>query len=180
MFETEGVAPLSGVLTLGIYRELAHADAGRHLRELGDVGVLLHQAKYYRHDRSPLTRERSLSKLCDLLCTQISDHPRLRGAAILLGAPSSGSGFSEDLAQWVSDGSGLDLCMPTDQLPGGRPRKEAKVHRSYAVERPLDGQKVIVLDDVFDEGTTMRALGLAGSLAGARECVGLAIARKTR
>ena len=64
------------------------------------------------------------------------------------------------------------------RVHGGRAAKNHSVKRDYIVDEPLHGTHVVIFDDVYDTGGSLRSMAQAALRAGAKSCSGLVIAQR--
>jgi len=171
---------LTATLAIGNYSEEADPEAGSRHRRRTNVGALLNAAKYHA---GTLTSDDALATLSSRLIRAAQIHPAFAGAAAVIATPGSDTSvesFSERLAKDVS--LGLELPLVGVRSRFGRRRsakdKHAKRAGDYTIDTDLSGMRVVVVDDVFDTGTTLSAVAQAALQAGADECVGLVAARR--
>jgi pyrimidine operon attenuation protein/uracil phosphoribosyltransferase len=123
------------------------------------------------------------SKLSDHLADVVRKHPRYSAADAVLVVPGTKHTFGERLARSVASRTGKEKietkCLATDHA-------EAKAgHTSfdlepYSVPRDVSGKAVIIVDDVFRSGRTMRSVAASARSAGACAVLGLVACRTMR
>lgn len=171
--------PLRVILAIEAYSDEADPDAGRRHRSRTDVGVLLNRAKYHP---GTLSADDAFAALVAQMTAIAQVHPACACASTVIATPGSDrstEGFSEKLARDIGVGLSLPVVSVRSRIAGRRSAKEKKSNR--AGDYVLEGQvreRVLVVDDVFESGTTLVAVAQAALEAGARECVGLVAARK--
>jgi predicted amidophosphoribosyltransferase len=165
--------PLSVAVALTQYSEPPDTEAGRHRFSRTQIGTVLHDAKYGLLREH--AREAAQATLTGLLIAAVNADEHLRGAAAIVAVPGSTHDFAQVLADDVGIGLGLPVVVARRRSVGGHPAKWRTAKRDYEVPDRLDGP-VLVIDDFFRSGTTMRAVAFAALQAGATDCRGLVVA----
>lgn len=143
-----------------------------------DTGELVYRAKYYNAGRDSRTAREELVRQ---MTETIQQHPLLSYADQLITCPghqADGASFGEWLATEISKSLGMPL-VPTTCLTGARAsRKEGPIDLTGAFGFPegLTG-RCLIIDDVYQSGTTMGAVATAARTAGASNVFGFAPVR---
>jgi hypothetical protein len=142
-------------------------------------GLVLNRSKY-RTDSEDRKAARKL--LMSTLAELVGLHPLLRDAPVIVTCPGhagDGAGFSEQLARRLGEVTGKQV-VETVAINGPRlSRKEDPTQSlagAFRIDTPLP-TSVIVVDDVYQSGTTMAAVATAARAAGAERVFGLAFVR---
>jgi adenine/guanine phosphoribosyltransferase-like PRPP-binding protein len=143
-----------------------------------EIGALIHRGKYSRI-------QRARKQLGDHLAEVIHAHPLLRSASTVVTVPgcdANGKSFAELLAGQVAKQTGLPLCRTQSASGPREPRKSAATPlRSDEFWMPMMlFDSVIVIDDVYRTGNTVRTAARAARLAGAETVYALVAARTRR
>ncbi|MFD6909301.1 phosphoribosyltransferase [Streptomyces sp. NPDC060077] len=148
-----------------------------------DAGDLNYRSKYFKS--SPGLQEAARGKLVDQLSHVIREHPLYRNASHIVTVPGSaadGNSHAEQLARKIAQTVGKQIIQ-TVPLNGPRPpAKEAQTIVSaddFALPQNVSGD-IVIIDDVYRSGGTMRAVAGAAKRAGAKQALGLAIVRTMR
>ena len=172
---------LDGMFALDFYKEPPPEDDPSW--GWTEVGDLIYRAKYWRSD--PNEQRRSEAKLADLLADAVQRHKLMRGVDYIVAVPGSSTpSFGESLAGAVASRCtvpivGARLCPGSN--PG--PAKEGHIagtRREYQLGQSVEGCDILVVDDVYRSGTTMRSVALAARAAGAQRVFGFVGARTHR
>jgi predicted amidophosphoribosyltransferase len=149
-----------------------------------EVGDLVNRMKY-RND--PTGSAHARDQLADRMARVIEHHPSFR-ASVLLAAPGHSQferAHSELLAQAIGYRLGQRVVrVRTTHLV--RPESKARSDRvdlrgEFVVDQDeVAHREVLILDDVYGRGTTMRGIAHAAARAGARVAHGLVAARTIR
>jgi phosphoribosylpyrophosphate synthetase len=170
-------ALLKAVIALGRYSHEADPELGhRRHRSHTEVGTLLNQAKY--HPESPRNEEAARSTLHDALIDVLCGHPLLNAAGAVVAVPGGARDFSNCIAADLRLGLGIPVYVGRARVHGGRAAKNHSVKRDYIVDESLDGTHVVIFDDVYDTGGSLRSMAQAALRAGAKSCSGLVIAQR--
>lgn len=154
-----------------------------------EVGDLVNSGKYrYREHAEPqATAGRALA---DRLCDVIGRHPLLRDASVILNVPGHDSrrvSFGSRLAATVAQRMGLPMSRvgtksdfrPESKNLGGE--QLALLEDEFTVADAVQGQSVLIVDDVIRSGTSMAAVGKAARASGAAwPVLGICAARTMR
>lgn len=150
-----------------------------------DVGELVWRMKYWTSD--PLSRATSLELLADALAGVIVRHPSYRESRLVSvpGHDAAVVGRSEALPIGLADRLGVPLARTRARSlirPAAKNRAEHVDFRGEFVIRPdaVGGQPVLIIDDVFGQGTTMNAVAYEARRAGSPRVHGLVAARTIR
>lgn len=140
------------------------------------AGDLVNRAKYWGELVSG-------KRLADQMADVVNKNPLYGAATIVLAVPGTERQFGERLAQAVGHRVGKPVVTARRLSPAEAPAKQGHASRgfvSYRVDCDLTGEEVIVVDDVYRSGTTMRGVAAAARASGARLVLGLAGARTMR
>ncbi|QIK08248.1 phosphoribosyltransferase [Streptomyces sp. ID38640] len=148
-----------------------------------DAGELNYRSKYFKS--SPNRQLAAREKLIEQLSYVIREHPLYRNATCIATVPGSaadGNSHAEQLARKVARAANKGI-IETVAVNGPRPpSKEAPSNVSeadFALPEKVSGD-VVILDDVYRSGGTMRAVAGAVKRAGANRVLGLANVRTMR
>lgn len=146
-----------------------------------DAGQLVHVGKYWKSDAD--AQERAGRELSDRLAHVARRHPTYRRADRVIAVPGTKHDFGERLARGVAKRLDLPVCTAVCDAENHSEAKEG--HSSYALEPyhlpvSVDDEVVIVVDDVYRSGRTMRSVADAAWTAGAAKVLGLVGARTLR
>ncbi|WP_261675280.1 phosphoribosyltransferase [Streptomyces lusitanus] len=174
--------PLDFALVLDWYK-IPDPDIDPYYWHNTEAGELNRRSKYF--NGSPGIQAAARDKLVDQLSHVISEHPLYRDAAYLVTVPGSaadGKSHAEQLAQKIAHSTGKRIIQ-TQSLKGPRPpAKEQQTLLSpddFALPHSVTGD-VVIVDDVYRSGGTMRAVAGAAKRSGATRALGLAIVRTMR
>ncbi|MGW2013403.1 phosphoribosyltransferase [Streptomyces sp. NPDC001927] len=174
--------PLNFALTLDWYK-IPDPDLNPSDWKNTDSGDLNYRSKYFK--LSPNLQSAARDKLIEQLSHVIREHPLYRNASCIVTVPGSaadGNSHAEQLARRVAQSTGKQI-IETVPLKGARPpSKQAPTTVSsadFTLPRNVSGD-IVILDDVYRSGGTMRAVAGAAKRAGAAQTLGLAIVRTMR
>lgn len=154
----------------------------------GEVGSIVYRAKTYRPKRGD---RRAAESLAELMAARAWLHPGITGASWIVGVPANPPkepyNLPELLAGEISTrvgirhGAGLlRKLRPTPEIKSlPNEEKPAAIEGAYEVTRRLDGDSIVLVDDLLYSGTTISHLGNLLRGAGASRVIGL-VATKTR
>jgi hypothetical protein len=171
---------LEVVIALGAYTR--RDDSGLHpRRRRTDIGTLVNQAKYWR--ASPGTQERARDELGLMLVAAASEVPELVRATAVVAVPGHDAGvesFSQRLGRDIAQARGLPLVHVEAATDWRQPVKTGLVDLAgfYEIRTDLTGHFALIVDDVFDSGSSLATLSRAAMSAGAMSCLGLVAARR--
>jgi len=129
-------------------------------------------------------------KLANLMGSRFAEHPGICRADLVLGVPANPPKQPHNLPEVLALGVSRSAGLPLDQelLIKVRPTSEIKdlpnedkldaLEGAYKVARPLKGEDVVIVDDLYFSGSTMGYIAGLLSDAGASSVVGL-VATKT-
>lgn len=146
-----------------------------------DVGALINRGKYSG------AMDAAGAALADRIAGFMQRHPLYRDCSAIVTAPGSRANqesFGERLAATVAQRVGKTLVV-TQAPKGARPpAKQGQAQLSpeecgFEMPQRLSGS-VVVVDDVYRTGSTMRAVAYAARHAGARRVLGVVGARTLR
>lgn len=136
--------------------------------------------KYFKREYSESKKRvgRAGTELTNRLVAVIDAHPLYREATRVIVVPSTSNPwrFGELLGRSVAKKAGIQSAMAVCRSPLHQQAKEG--HASSAVE-PYDidgdvfGQRVIIVDDLYKSGQTIRDIAIAATRCGAAQVLGL-------
>jgi hypothetical protein len=152
------------------------------------VGELVSSGKY-RYRLQPEPQAMAGIALADRLCDAISRHPLLQGASTILDVPGHDTrrvSFGSRLAATVAGRMGVAMSRvgarsefrPESKNLGGA--QQALLEDEFMVAEVVQGQSVLIVDDVIRSGTSMAAVGKAARASGARQVLGICAVRTMR
>jgi hypothetical protein len=154
-------------------------------RPLTRIGRMLHDSKYWR-DSDLRYLGGWEHEIARSLAQFIARHQLYLRAHAIIATPGSGvgRGYSDRIAMKTSALTRHPLFRPTAMTPNRPKRKSGApfdlTNEFSLVPEELSGKVVIVIDDLIQQGDTMRAMALAARRAGAKHVLGLGIARTFR
>jgi hypothetical protein len=173
---------LDVAIALDFYKVPPEGDEQRDKWDNTEVGGLVHRAKYYRF--SPYRQRRAQAELVARTARFVRGHPLYSSAGSVIAPPGhkgSGNSFGEQFAGLVA--KAVDKPMIRCLAQGERrPSKEGNGDSSqgtFDVASTLRGP-VIIVDDVYRSGGTMRAVAFAARRAGAGRVFGFAAVKTMR
>jgi adenine/guanine phosphoribosyltransferase-like PRPP-binding protein len=125
------------------------------------------------------------NELTDLLVGVIRAHPIYSAATRVIVVPSTKNPFKfgERLGGAVAKRSGLEVarakCLSTDHHQAKEGHASSAIE-PYDIEGDVDGERVIIVDDLYRSGQTLRDIAVAARANGATEVLGLACTRAMR
>ena len=153
-----------------------------------EVGELVSSGKYrYRWQSEP--QATAGIAVADRLCDAIGRHPLLRGVSTILDIPGHDSrrvSFGSRLAATVAGRMGITMSRvgtrsefrPESKNLGGA--QQSMLEGEFIVAEVVQGQSVLIVDDVIRSGTSMAAVGEAARASGARQVLGICAVRTMR
>lgn len=154
-----------------------------------DVGDLVNRGKY-RTKFDPVLQTQVGRELCAQMCDVVTIHPLLRAAHAVLDVPghdsshvSFGSRVAATVARdtqktFVKVGTRDAFRPPAKSIIAAE--RAAALQGQFSVGVSLEGQDVIIVDDVFHSGQSMAAVANAAVTAGARTVYGFCAVRTMR
>jgi hypothetical protein len=149
------------------------------------AGQLLHDVKY--SDAYPPEKGACEAEMAKRLADVMKRHPLYSTSSAVLSTPSSilrNRGLSQRLAEAISDLTGVPFVKTqgrTAVRPSRKSGSDFDLTDEFVVEPAhVRDRVVIIIDDMYREGATMRGVALAARRAGARLVLGLAVARTMR
>jgi hypothetical protein len=141
-------------------------------------GQMLYDGKYRKSGRQA-------TALCDRLAVVVESHAIYRDCAILTvpGSNSTIRSFSEKIAGSVAKRTGQDLIRTTARTPERAAAKTGvgvDLKDEFTVEEAAAGRRILIVDDLYRSGGTLKAVAEAAKRARAIEIHGLAGARTMR
>jgi len=149
-------------------------------------GTLVNHAKPYREGQAGSSQD--IERLAALMAVRIEIDPELSRSTVIVAVPGSNAKKVYDLPQRLTAQIGLWINIPvagisvlrksrsTSQLKNlPEAERNAEVRNSMVADnRSLFGKRVLLLDDLFGTGSTMREAIRAVDEAGAAEVFGIA------
>lgn len=150
-------------------------------------GHLVHNAKYEYWRLDPPELEAIERELARIMASVVDRHVLYRDVAAVVTTPSSivrNTSSAERTAGYLAEITGLPLVRTTGKT-AIRPQRKSGTDFDLTDEFIVDpthvrGQSVVLVDDLYRHGGTMRGVALAARRAGARLVVGLVGARTMR
>ena len=155
------------------------------------IGNLIYQAKYsYNISQSEDAAQQITSRVINF----VNSHPRYRRSTAVAFAPSSNPSKTRSLprtiAGRVAKHFGKPLISPVrrSKIPAQKNYEEAETGKSRAevqhdtiqINQDVKGEKVIIIDDLYESGATMEEVARATRTVGADEVLGLAITKNAK
>ena len=158
--------------------------------ELGrtPIGSLVHKAKSYGARTGD---EEAAFDLSTRIARWIIDHPRYCKADVIMPTPPGNPRKTFDLPKYMATrlkslfGYLLGSCEITSGIEQQKHLDDpdslkANVHGKFRVSTKLNGQSVIILDDIYRSGETLRELTRACRDAGAQSVLSLTVTKTAR
>lgn len=157
------------------------------------IGELVYRAKDYV-GRYAVRDEGAAAEICDLIVEFIENHPRYSRSDALVAAPSSTPEKKYTLprviAERVSKSTGKRLLVADrvrsipaqkeyDAQAAGVSRAELQ-NESVVLMDDAEGLTIIVLDDLYESGSTMAEVARACRAGGAASVLGLAFVKNAK
>lgn len=145
-----------------------------------EAGHFVNVGKYWTSD--PAAQVHAGRGLSSLLADAICRHPTYAAADRIVAVPGTNHDFGERLAYTVGKYTDKPVTTAVCQEPRDRPAKEGNSWglSRYSIPVAVAGESVIIVDDVYRSGGTMRGVASAALGAGARDVLGLVGARTMR
>ncbi len=163
-------------LALDFYTNPPDPDSGISDWIRTEAGGLVNRGKYCGQDDAG-------RQLADMLAEVIEKHPAFRDADHVIVVPGTEHRFGERLARGVAKRVDMPASVAVCDSEDRRPAKAGRTSTTlepYHLPVSIKGEAVIIVDDVFKSGITMRSIAAAAWSAGAREVLGLVAARTRR
>jgi hypothetical protein len=143
-------------------------------------GELVHRAKYWTSN--PAEQHRCGGQLSDRLAEVIEKHPTYKAADVIVAVPGTKTEFGEKLARSVAGRVGKPMVTATllSERPPAKEGRDSTDLEPYFVPEDVRGRVVIVLDDVYRSGVSIRSVAAAARDAGAVGVLGLVAVRAMR
>lgn len=132
----------------------------------------------------PPTIERLQREVAADMARTMRRHVEYRKATALVTSPPhilANHGYAVHLAEFISEETGLPLVRTIGKTPVRPQRKDgesADLEEEFTVDsRRVTGQTVIIVDDVYKQGDTIRGVAIACQRARAAKILGLCAAR---
>lgn len=184
MVTVECRQPPEFALALDFYKDPESHTDSRQWKNTS-AGGLVHTGKYEWW--KPIAQRRAGTALADLMAETIKRHPLLGGCPIVSipGSDSTKRSFGDKVAEGVA--RRLDVPFyPTQARTPVRPSAKNRdavdfdLEGEFTVTEEVAFQRVLIVDDVYRTGGTMRAVAEAAAAAGAAAAYGLVGARTMR
>ena len=170
---------LSQAVTIEDHADLSHALAIHRYPDIEShsyVGDLVQKAKYRQTSVEQL-------ELADAMLGFIDAHPGFSGVSRVSCPPSSSGNRWAGLTGFLADHVSRNLNLPKVAIEGPtrRPRKQTEhlddcsdVHGTFWVSERIQGETILVVDDLYGAGCTTNETVRVLRLAGARRVLSLA------
>lgn len=176
------LAPIASAIAVDWYSTPPTAeDDSFHQTPIGDRIL---QSKRMAHRIDPPEVERLQREVAAEMARTIRRHIEYRRATALISSPPhilANHGYAVQLAELIAADTGLPLVRTVGKTPVRAQRKEGEsvdLEDEFTVDpRRVAGQTVIIVDDVYKQGDTMRGVAFACRRARAATILGLAAAR---
>ena len=150
------------------------------------IGNWVFQAKDYRGSL-PFTDISATKQIVARVIDFIREHPRYRHSAAVAFAPSSDpskiSSLPQTVAECVATVLGKALVFPIRRVSvPTRKNSEgiADQRNTVQISQNINGQRIIIIDDLYESGTTIQEVARAARNAGASDVLGLTITKNAR
>ena len=157
------------------------------------LGNLVYSAKDYNH-RKPVGSPGAANALVAELGSFLAQHPRYTTADLIICAPSSSRGTTDDLSSYVgtrlakSLGKRIQRAQRLVDTPPQKDRENSvdeetasnSQRNSMVVRSQLNGSRCILIDDLYHSGGTLQELARACKRAGAVEVLGLTVTKTAK
>jgi predicted amidophosphoribosyltransferase len=144
----------------------------------------------YRYKNNGDMQSRVGLQLVDLMCGVIERHGILTQATVVLDIPGHDStrvSFGSRIASTIAHRRGIPMIKVAAKSKFRPEAKNLEISRrlnslddEFTVPQRLDGQRVLIADDVFRSGTSMRAVASAAHDVGATRVYGICGVRTMR
>ncbi len=171
---------LSQTVTIDDHADLSYALAIHRYMDIHSrsyVGDLVHKGKYW------LQASEDQLELADAMLGFIDAHPGFSGVSRVSCPPSSSGNRWAGLTGFLADHVSRKLNLPKVAIEGPtrRPRKQTEhlddcsdVHGTFWVSERIQGETILVVDDLYGAGCTTNEAVRVLRLAGARRVFALA------
>jgi adenine/guanine phosphoribosyltransferase-like PRPP-binding protein len=167
---------MDGALALDFYK-VPEDDVPSNRWANTPAGELIHRGKYYGDTASG-------KELADRIATVIRTHLAYSSVDAVIAIPGTERKFGERLAGGVAKRLSIP-CIPcersvaaTSAAKTGRERVELE---DFSIEASaVSGRRLVIVDDVYWSGITMRSVAKAARSSGATSILGIAGARNLR
>ena len=157
------------------------------------VGTLVNQAKDYTR-RQPFQDRPATQQLVARVMNFIDKHPRYRRANAIAFAPSSNPSTTQTLPSTVARVIAKELRKPLISpvrkvaIPSQKDYEESEAEKTRSevqlntvqITRPIRGEKIVIIDDLYETGSTMGEVARALRDSGATEVLGLTFTKNAR
>lgn len=176
---------LDGVIALDLYSR--PCPTGTNGLAYTSVGELIHTIKY--ENRDPDKASSAGRSLSGSLTEVVLTHPWFRSCDLILPTPGHDRtrlAASVRIGATIARSTGKKRSSVTCRHEFRRAAKDmdrderARLMDEYSIDQDLSGRTVLVVDDVYHTGCTMRGVARAARHAGASTVLGLAGARTLR
>jgi phosphoribosylpyrophosphate synthetase len=173
-------ADVDFVLALDFYKTPPDPENGQDEWGWTEAGELIYRGKYWNDVNAQKAAGRDLS---DRLADVVRRHRLLAHADVVVSVPGTQHLFGERLAKSVAARSNKPLVRSLRKGPAHAPAKQGHADdqlEAYSIDASVNGKAVIIVDDVYRSGITMRSVASAARTAGATAVYGLVGARTMR
>jgi hypothetical protein len=122
-------------------------------------------------------------KLADLIAAAITNHPAYASSDAVLSIPGTQHDFGERLARGVASRLGVPCLASRRAATLQNAAKTGRVDthlEELSVDGDVDGQRLVIVDDVYRSGISMRSVAAAARQAAASTVFGVVGARTMR
>lgn len=144
----------------------------------------------YRHKNDDDNQSRVGLQLVDLMCGAIERHGILTQSTVVLDIPGHDRtrvSFGSRMASTIARRRAIPMirvAAKSEFRPEAKNLEESQrqnfLNDQFSVDQRLDGQQVLIADDVYRSGTSMRAVASAARDAGASKVYGICGVRTMR
>jgi adenine/guanine phosphoribosyltransferase-like PRPP-binding protein len=172
-----GTDELDGAFALDFYKVPEEGVPGTEWDDT-EAGALVNRGKYRGNDLAG-------RKLCDQIAHAIQSHRAYARCEAVILIPGTAHNFGERLAKGVARRLGVPCVCSERSVPATGQAKEGRVSAElelYQICEPseVDERRVVIVDDVYRTGISMRSVAVAAEEAGASEIFGAVGARTMR
>lgn len=157
-----------------------------------EMGILMRRAKY-GSGYGPIRDRDAFEAICDRIGRFIAGHPRYERAHLISTAPSSDSNKTQtmagEMAKRLSSKLEKILVVPIRHTsvpsqkdnddPSEESRRTAQMN-TVRFDFNLNGQSVIIVDDLYDSGATIEEVARAAREAGASGVLGITATKNAK
>ena len=167
---------MDGALALDFYK-IPEDDVPSNRWANTPAGELIHRGKYYGDTTSG-------KLLADRIATTIRTHLAYSSVDAVVAIPGTERKFGERLARGVAKRLGVP-CVPSERpvaaTSAAKTGRDSDELEDFHVEASaVSGRRLVIVDDVYWSGITMRSVARAARSFGATSILGIAGARNLR